>query len=72
MKVKDIQINEVYRIKGNPYFFSPREVLNPKEKENRNSFTVVKGVFSTTKYDFGFGLIKYFKPSDILQLKKKR
>jgi len=68
MRAKDIKTNETYRVKNNPYYFKPIEVLKPKEKENTNSYIVVKGKFSTDKNNFDFALIKYFKPVDIYSL----
>lgn len=72
MIMKNIELNKIYGIKNNPYYFKPVEILKRKQKENTNNFGVVKGYFSTTKNNFNFALIKYFKPEDIVELNKEK
>jgi len=42
------------------------KVLGPKEGENPHNRIIVKCEYSMRKND-GFGLIKYFKPSDLVK-----
>jgi len=67
MRAKDIVIGKTYKLKNNPYFIEPLKILKPKEEENVNNYIVVKCVFLTSIRD-KFGIIKYFKPSDIVEL----
>ena len=67
MKASNIEIGKWYSIKDNPYYFKPLKVLTPKEGGNPHNRIVVKGLFSTSRHD-SFGLIRYFKPSDIKEL----
>ena len=68
MRSTDIIIGESYRLKDNPKYCWAKaiKVLKPKEQENTNNFIVVKCEYSTYKND-DFGLIKYFKPSNLIK-----
>lgn len=68
MKPSAIVIGESYRLKDHPNYCWAKvvKVLKPKEQENTNNFIVVKCEYSTYKND-DFGLIKYFKPVDLVK-----
>jgi len=68
MRAQHIKIGESYRHKDNPTYCWARvvKVLKPKEAENTHNRIVVKCEFSQNKSD-KFGLIKYFKPSDLIE-----
>jgi len=70
MRIKDIKIGEIYVLKDQiKYtFIRPVEILKPMQNENTNSYTVVKCEHFLHKDDT-CGLIKYFKPCDICELK---
>ena len=62
MRAKDIKPDHVYAIKNNPYSVKVLEVLPSKKGINVNPYIVVKCIMSTNN-DFSFGLIKYLKPT---------
>ena len=72
MLIKNIKLNEIYRVRNNPFYFKPTEILMRKQGENTNNFAIVKGWFSRTSNDFNFAIQKYFKPSDLLEYKKEK
>ena len=67
MRAKDIKIGENYRHKDHPTYAWAKavKVLKPKEAENPHNRIIVKCEWST-KRDSSFGMIKYFKPSDLV------
>lgn len=67
MKLKDIKIGYSYRHKDSPRYCWAEvvKVLLPKESENTTSRTIVKCKWSQEK-NGNFGLIKYFRPSDLV------
>lgn len=67
MRKQDIIIGKYYRHKNslNYGWAKAIKVLNPKEKPNKNTYSVVKCEWTLRKDD-SFGLIKYFKPSDLV------
>ena len=67
MRVKNIVIGNSYRHKDHPYYGWAKvvTVLRPKEVENTTRRIVVKCQWSINKNDT-FGLIKYFRPMDLL------
>lgn len=67
MRAKNIIIGKTYKLKQCPeYYAKALEVLGPKNKENTNSFIVVKCIWSQS-YESSFGIIKYFKPSNLIE-----
>tara|TARA_R110002096_G_scaffold66306_1_gene161387 strand:- start:32874 stop:33104 length:231 start_codon:yes stop_codon:yes gene_type:complete len=73
MKAKDIVIGESYRHKDHPTYAWAKavKVLKPKQDENPHNRIIVKCEYSVDKNP-KFGLIKYFKPSDLLSHKTKQ
>ena len=69
MNVKDIIIDNYYRHKEhtNYAYIKPLKILKPHQEENTNSYTVVKCEYVINKND-SFGLIKYFKPINIVNV----
>jgi hypothetical protein len=80
MRAKDIKQNEVYRLKSSPNYGYVKVlcVLNPKQclvykdfrgfyqnDTNPQNYILVKCIHSCNK-DFSFGLIKWFRPIDII------
>ena len=67
MRAKDIEIGKSYRHKDHPNYAWAKvlKVLKPKEAENPHNRIVVKCKYSTDK-EGKFGLLKYFKPSDLV------
>ncbi|MCK5604475.1 hypothetical protein KAR91_21475 [Candidatus Pacearchaeota archaeon] len=68
MRAKDIEIGESYRHKDHPTYAwaRPLKILKPKEAENPHNRIVVKCEW-TTRRNANFGMIKYFKPSDLMK-----
>ena len=66
MRAKDLIIGQSYRHKDHPNYAYAKvvKVLKPKEDENPHNRTIVKCECSVDK-DSTFGLVKYFKPSDL-------
>ena len=71
MRAKNLIIGESYRLKGYPncYFAKVLKVMQPKEGENTTGRIIVMCEFSRNKDD-RFGLIKYFKPADLIIVKQ--
>lgn len=67
MRADKLVIGESYRHKDHPTYCWAKvlKVLKPKEAENTNTHIVVKCEWSQQKDDV-FGLIKYFRPSDLV------
>ena len=67
MRAINLVIDESYRHKDNPTycFVKVIRILKPKEAENTLNRIIVKCEYSQNKDD-NFGLIKYFKPSDLI------
>lgn len=68
MRARDIIIGESYRHKDNPSYCWAKaiKVLKPKEGENPLNRIIVKCEYSQNKDDC-FGLIKYFRPEDLMR-----
>ena len=68
MRANDIEMGEHYRHKDTPTYGWARalKVLKPKEAENPHNRIIVKCEWSTTM-NAKFGIIKYFKPSDLMK-----
>ena len=67
MRIKDIKIGESYRRKGNQnYRAKIIKIMKPRQDENPHNHTILKCEYSQTKDD-KFGLIKYFRPSDLVR-----
>lgn len=68
MKAKDIIIGKSYRHKDHPNYCYVKalQILKPREGENTNTFIVVKCEYTVEK-DSSFRLIKYFKPSNLIE-----
>ena len=66
MRAKDLIIGQSYRHKDHPNYAYAKvvKVLKPKEDENPHNRIIVKCEYSVDK-DSTFGLVKYFKPSDL-------
>lgn len=73
MRAKDIIIGEYYRHKDNASycFAKPIKILKPKEDENIHNRIIVKCEWSIGKNEC-MGLIKYFKPSDLIRINNGR
>lgn len=70
MRINKIEIGETYRHKGDigrPYYFKAIKILRPKEGENTNTFSVIKGEYTTSR-NSTTGLIKYFRASSLEKL----
>lgn len=67
MRVQDLKIGNDYRHKQNPNYGWARvvKVLKGKEAENTNSYAVAKCEWTTDRGGL-VGVIKYFKPSDLI------
>jgi hypothetical protein len=68
MRASDLIIGESYRHKEHPDYCWARvvKILKPKEEENPHNRIIVKCEYSVGIGD-SFGLIKYFKPSDLVK-----
>ena len=67
MRVDKLVVGESYRHKDHPTYCWAKvlKVLKPKQGENPHNRIIVKCEYSQQKND-KFGLIKYFKPSDLV------
>lgn len=67
MRANDLIVGESYRHKDHPNYCWARvlKILKPKEAENTHNRIIVKCEYSQQKNDC-FGLIKYFKPNDLV------
>lgn len=68
MRIKETVKGESYRHKDNQGYGWAKviEVLKPGDRENTNTYTVVKCEWSIDK-NGRFGMIKYFRPSDLVK-----
>lgn len=68
MNSKNLICGKSYRHKDHPDYCWAKviKVLKPKEDENTTTRIVVKCEYSTQK-DGTFGVVKYFKPSDLVE-----
>ena len=68
MRGKDLIIGESYRHKDHPDYAWAKVVrlLKPGEDENPHKRIIVRCEWTVGKND-SFGMIKYFKPSDLLR-----
>lgn len=68
MRPQDMIVGESYRHKASPSYSwaKVRKMLKPKEYPNTNSFIIAECRWTTEK-DGEFGLIKHFKPSDLIR-----
>lgn len=70
MKIVDIKIGEFYRVKHNTYSWARVvQIIPPMTPPNNTRATIVKCEWVVNKDD-EFGLIKYFKVSDLVKEKK--
>lgn len=67
MKISEIKINNIYKIRNNQNYFKVIELFKPKQGENYYNYTIVKGQWSSDK-EFIFGLVKYFRPSELIEI----
>lgn len=69
MLAKNIKIGSSYRHKDHPNYCWAKavKVLMPKECENTTNRIVIKCEYSQDKNNT-IGLIKYFKPSDLVKV----
>ena len=69
MKADKLIVGESYRHKDNPNYCWAKviAILKPKEAENPHNRIIVKCEWSQNKND-QVGLIKYFKPSDLVDV----
>jgi hypothetical protein len=72
MRAQDIKIGESYRHREHPEYAWAKavEILKPGQGGNNQTFTVVKCEWTVHKND-GFGLIKYFRPRDLIEGARK-
>lgn len=70
MRAKDLVVGESYRHKDHPRhcWAKVKRVLKPKEHPNTNNFIIVECEWTQDK-DGLVGLIKYFKPSNLVKPK---
>ena len=70
MIAKDIKIDSIYRHRTSPNYAYAKavQILKAKEFPNTNTFIVVKCLWSTNT-NFNFALIKYFRPTDLIEVK---
>jgi hypothetical protein len=72
MKVDKIIVGESYRHKDHADCWAKViQVLKPKEAENKHNRFVVKCEWSQDK-NSNFGVIKYFKPSELIDNEVKK
>jgi hypothetical protein len=71
MRAKDLVVGESYRHKDHPNYCWAKviEVLPPKTGDNPFNGIIVKCEYSQNKDD-NFGLVKHFRPSDLVREKK--
>lgn len=71
MRPQDIKIGESYRHKETPWLAWAKalEILKPKQGINTKTYTIIKCHYSVDKGG-DFGLIKYFKASDLVRADK--
>lgn len=66
MRHTSIVVGNYYRHKDSPQFWAKAiEILPPKK--GHNTAYLVKCEWTTSKWD-SFGLIKHFKPSDLMEI----
>lgn len=68
MRAQDIIIGEYYRHKDHPDYAwaKPIKILKPHEGKNINNYIVVECEWSVDK-NATFGMIKYFRPSNLVR-----
>jgi hypothetical protein len=68
MRPQDIKIGEWYRLRANPDYSYVKaiEVLKAKQKENTNSYAVVKCEHCVYDTDV-CGFVRYFRPCDMIK-----
>ena len=68
MRAQDLTVGESYSHKDHPDYGWAKvlKVLKPREDENPHNRIIVKCEYSPMK-DANFGMIKYFKPSDLIK-----
>ena len=68
MRAQDLQVGESYRHKDHPNYCYAKviKVLKPKQDENPHNRIIVKCEY-TQNMNECFGLIKYFKPGDLIR-----
>jgi hypothetical protein len=71
MRPQDIKIGEYYRHRNAPnYYVKVLGILKPKQGVNTKAYTIVRCEFSMHKID-NTGLIKHFRPCDLVREEKK-
>lgn len=72
MQINKIKLYEYYRHKDHPDFCwaKPIAILKPGENGNTSRQTVIKCEWSTSKNSYT-GLIKYFRPSVLVEPKEQ-
>lgn len=70
MRAKDIVIGEIYRLKNSPHYgyIKPLKILKPMEFPNTLQCILVECEHSVD-LDFKCGIVRYFKPVDIIKCK---
>jgi len=68
MRARDLIVGESYRHKDHPNYCWAKvvEILQPRQKENPHNRVVVKCNYGQSKVS-QFGLVKYFRPSDLVK-----
>jgi hypothetical protein len=68
MKASDLKIGQSYRHKDHPNYCFAKvvKVLKPKQDENPHNRIIVKCEYTQNRNEY-FGLIKYFRPSDLVK-----
>jgi len=65
MRASDIKIGQVLRLKDNGYYLKVTEIMKPGAIKGKD-YIIVKGIYSQFHlHDFGFGIIKGFRPRDL-------
>jgi hypothetical protein len=68
MRPQDIIIGTTYRHRDNPNigYATAVELLKPGQCPNNHTYTVIKCEWTYSK-DNSYGMIKYFKPYDLIE-----
>ena len=68
MKASDLKIGESYRHKDHPNYCFAKvvKILKPKQDENPHNRIIVKCEYTQNRNE-DFGLIKYFRPIDLVR-----
>jgi hypothetical protein len=68
MRPQDIKLGEFYRHVDSPnrFYAKALEILKGRQKENTNTYAVVKCEWTNSK-NYGIGFIRYFRPCDLIK-----